>query len=561
MLTFLRLKNYIFIDELELELKKGLTILTGETGSGKSILIGAINLLLGEKIDKNIVKKNKDFCEISIVFDLEDKGHDFLLSLELNDFLDETNSFELIFSRRISKENKSKFYINDKLIAGSSMKNFLDKIIEIHGQNSNQNIFSQDEQLNILDRFANNSIEREEIEILYSNKTKIEKRLTEISEEKKKLSEKKDFLIFQLDELNKINLKENEDKILEEEYKNLANVDIINQHINSISSKTASISLNITNLVKDLEKLAKYKTEYQKFTGEVNSSLDMFSEIESQVLSFKHGIDSNNYKLDEVGHRLDKITKIKKKYNMEITDLIAYKNKIDQDLQNIDSDSNEEIELKEKLENNKTKLKNLADKLSEKRKIASLKLENLVNENLKELCMEKVVFKIFIEVIVDASNNFVFTKTGINKIKFLIQTNSGQNFDELQKIVSGGELSRIMLAIKSVLSGFDKIPVLIFDEIDTGIGGKTAFVVGKKLKNISKKHQVLCITHLPQVAVFGEHNKIVKKDIAGDETKVTVMDIADSEKIDEIARMLGGYEITDAVRKNAEELIESATKI
>ena len=239
MLSFLRLKNYIFIDDLEIELKKGLTILTGETGSGKSILIGAINLLLGEKIDKNIVKKDKDFCEISLVFDFD--SNEKILGSELDDFLDEENSGELVFVRRISKENKSKFYINDRLVAGSSMKNVLDKIIEIHGQNSNQNIFDSAQQLNILDRFAGNSAEREKIEILYAEKIKLEKRLTEILEEKKKLTEKKDFLVFQLDELNKIKLKENEDKILEEEYKNLTDVDIINQHVNNISENTSAI--------------------------------------------------------------------------------------------------------------------------------------------------------------------------------------------------------------------------------------------------------------------------------------------------------------------------------
>jgi len=284
----------------------------------------------------------------------------------------------------------------------------------------------------------------------------------------------------------------------------------------------------------------------------------MFSEIEVQILEFSHSLDTNNYRLDEVGQRLDKITRIKKKYSMELSELLEYKSKLEKDLQNIETESDEEIELKHRLEKIRVELKNISEIVHKKRMKAAAELESLVNENLKELCMEKVVFKVELELLIDENKTIVFTKTGMNRVKFLIRTNPGQDFEEMQKIVSGGELSRIMLAIKSVLSGFDRIPVLIFDEIDTGIGGKIAFVVGKKLRNISKKHQVLCITHLPQVAVFGENNKIVKKEIMGEKTMVSVVDLAEDGKVDEIARMLGGFEITDAVKKNAIELIKSA---
>ncbi|MDR0676974.1 MAG: DNA repair protein RecN [Elusimicrobiota bacterium] len=570
MLNCLKLKNYIFIDDLEIDFSEGLTILTGETGSGKSILVDAISLLLGEKVEKQIIKKDADFCEISVIFDIKARLFDTQnfenesIDKEIfEEFLTNLNEEKtLIFTRRILKNNKNKFYINGKFVILNVMKEILSRFLEIHGQNSNQKIFSNSIQLNILDRFSNNQKILKEIEKFYNLKNQIEKKLSDILEEKKVLKEKKDFLKFQADELSKFNFKKGEDEELEIEYKKLSNIDLIGQILNNISEKSAIISQNIFNLAKNFEELKKYNNDYLEFDNEINSSMDMFNELENRINSSKNLLESSPYRLDEIAAKLDKISKMKKKYHLRLDELLEYKSKLETDLKKIDYDSDEEIELKDELIEINKKLDEKSQEIHKIRFENAKNLEILINKNFEELDMEKVQLKIEITKNQNFStNDLIFSKTGFDKVNFLIKTNPGQDFAELKNIISGGELSRIMLAIKYVLSNFDKTTTLIFDEIDTGISGKTAFIIGKKMKNIAMSHQVFCITHQPQVAVFGDNNKLIKKEISANDIKIKVENLSKTGKIKEIARMLGGLNITEKVIENAKELIESAEKI
>ncbi|MCP4481304.1 MAG: DNA repair protein RecN [bacterium] len=520
MLSTLKLTNYILIDNLEIDFTNGMTVLTGETGSGKSLLIGALNILQGSLTDKSVVKKGKDICELTAIF---------------NDPITKTETF---ITRKISNEGKNKCYLNGMLVPLKTIRETMDRLINIHGQNTNQFIFKQKEQIKIIDHYAGSSQERETYNTLSIKLKNSQIDLEKLKKDRLDLKEQQDFLKFKKEELVKLNLKENEYEKLKKKYQYLANLDQVKYDITEVSEATATIGINISRIIKSLEKLP----NLENYLKEIQTADNLFSELARETTEAKESIKLSTSDIDQVAERLEKIKRIQKKYQMTNNEIVAYLNKISGLLRNIDDETEAEFNIQDKIKLLEKKLEVIAIKLVTKRKLGAKKLENAINRNFTDLCMNKVSFKVKIQGLL---------------IKFLIRTNAGQDYTPIENIVSGGELSRIMLALKSVITSFDKTPTLIFDEIDTGIGGKIAFIVGKKLKSISKNHQILCITHLAQVAVFGDTHQIVIKTTNSEATKIKVQNANDPTK--EIARMLGGEEITQTAIDHAKDLIEKSS--
>ncbi len=553
MLSYLRLKNYIFVDLLEIDFKKGLTILTGETGSGKSIIIEAIKILFGGKIKEGIIKKGKDFCEISAEFDEINIDNLNFENTDVKEIFENENSF--IITRKIF-ESKTRFYINDRVISSMTAKYLFENLIEMHSQNFSHKIFLKDFQLKILDKYSGITDLSEKFKDFFCIKKDIEKKIFEIEQKRKSLNQKKDFLKFELEELEKIDFSLGEDEELEKKFREMLNLDEIKILSEAILKGISSALENILEINKNIRKISSFTKEYDSFTQDLDNFESIMKEMEERIFSYNSSLDIDLCDMEKLSKRLSFLDRLKKKYKLDLKGLLEYRDKIKKELNFLNFEDDEEISLKDNLNSYNKKLLDFGNELHKSREKNKKLLENDINQNLKDLYMEKAKFSINLELKKDNLGNLVFNDRGFDEINFLAKTNSGQDFMELEKILSGGELARIMLAIEAVISKLDNIDVLIFDEIDIGVGGKVAFSIGEKFKNISKNKQILSITHSPQVAAFGDNNKLIKKYNKNDETDIKVLDLDYDDKIKELAKMLGGKIITDMTLKNAEDLLK-----
>lgn len=550
MLSYLRLKNYIFVDLLEIDFKKGLTILTGETGSGKSIIIEAIKILFGEKLKDGIIKKGKDYCEISAEFDNIDAKN--FENLDIKEIFEGEKNF--IITRKIF-ETKSRFYINDKNISQSTVKYLFENLIEIHSQNSNHKIFSKDFQLRILDKYSNIIKLSDEFNDKFYIKKNIEKQISQIEQKRIDLMQKKDYINFELEELEKIDCAVGEDIELEKKFREMLNLDEIKNLSGEILQKISATLDNILEINKNLNKISSFTKQFDNFIQDLDNFESIIREMEERIFSYTSTLDIDLYNLENLSKKLSFLDRLKKKYRLDLKGLLEYKDKLKKDLSFLEFEDDEEISLKEKLSFCNEELLNLATEIHKIREKNKKLLEDDINKNLKDLYMEKSEFFINLDMKKDDFGKFIFNEKGFDTINFLVKTNSGQNFMEFEKNLSGGELARMMLAIEVAISNLDNIDILIFDEIDIGVGGKVAFSMGEKFRNISKNKQIISITHSPQVAAFGDNNKLIKKYNEDNITNIKVLDLDEKEKIKELARMLGGKLVTDVAVKNAEDLL------
>ncbi|MFH1715168.1 MAG: DNA repair protein RecN [Elusimicrobiota bacterium] len=549
MLVTLVLKNYIFIDEIEIPFSKGFTVFTGETGAGKSIVVSAIELVLGEKIKVSCVQKNKDFAEITAQFIISDEA----LRAEFG-----CESEEVILRRRIDSDGKSRCYINERLVGISALEQFGERLVDIHGQHSHQILLKTNEQRDIVDRFAGVDRELDAVRGLYFERKKLNDLLNTEESSKKLLIERVDLYKFQKDEIDKIDPKPGEIEELEEEYEFLRNRDKIIRMVDElgqdISTADGSVLERLSRAEINLEALSVYGSNFKNLTEELKSTIGVLREIADQALSFSDNIEFDPKRLEIVSNRLEQLHYLRKKYG----NITEYREKISKELDRISTITLDEQELKERLDETSKSLFSAAEKLSDKRKKASQKLEKMVEYELSDVGMEKVKVKIDITDNLDDSSNINISECGYDEIEFLVQTNVGSDFKPLRKIASGGELSRIMLALKSAMASYDKIPFLVFDEIDTGLSGKIASMVGKKMYGVSKNHQVLCITHLPQVAAYSDEQYVISKSIKNNAPNIEIKIVREKERLNELGRMLGGNKVTDITLSHAKELFELA---
>ncbi|HBU69462.1 MAG TPA: DNA repair protein RecN [Elusimicrobia bacterium] len=554
MLLNLNIKNYALIDELGLEFSEGLNIFTGETGAGKSIIIESLGLILGERASADVVRKGAPRCSITAEFDTANLSgaEKYLASLGFE------NEGQLIIRREIDPAGKSRAFINDRPSSAETLKNLGEFLVDVHGQHEHQALFKTRLQLNLLDSFAENEQLLSEIESKYQDYRKLLalKDARQMSEQ-----ERERFIelyTFQLKEIEAARLSEGEEEKIEQALPRLKNADKLmstsEQAFGLLYSSEGSAIENLGKAVKLLENINSSVEDLAQTSENMNKAYYLLEECSRELEAFKDGLRADPEELNRLLERQSLIAKLKKKYGQSVAEIIAYREKISAELEALSRHEQDKLELDSKLSKSLGLLESKCALLSAERGKAAKKLSSGVEKELSDLGMKKASFKIKISKRGEPSSN------GWDDIEFLFSANPGEEIKPLKDIASGGEISRVMLAIKTVLAKADSIPVMVFDEIDSGIGGPMGQTIGRKLSQLSKHHQVLCITHLPQIAAFAKIHMSVSKQTVKNITKTSVVRLSAEDSVEEISRMLSGHEITPAARKHAAELIENALK-
>jgi DNA repair protein RecN (Recombination protein N) len=563
MLQSIYIKNLYLIDEINLEFGSGLNILTGETGAGKSIILGAIGLILGDKADTTSVRTGFNKGIVETVFNIS-KMNELKKILEEKGVTIEDDT--LIIKREISVDGKSKAFINMSNVMVSTLKEIGEYLVDISGQHQHHSLLKVSNHIQLLDSFARTNYEVSEFGKLwreYLNKTEELNNLIEKEKEKEKTRE---LAQFSIDEIEKAKLNKNEEKELDEELKRLMNYQKLTNSLklsyNTLYENTNAIIPSTETVIGELEKISSLDINMTRVLEETKEALYKLESVKDYIRSYKDSLDFSPDRLDEINERLDVISTIKKKYGGSIESAIQHKKTYEETIEQIEKNEEQIEKLQSEIKQLESKIKESAVSLSKKRQRSAKELERKVIEELSYLGMSKAKFKVEFRYIENSDSFLKITErgvrieeTGIDKIEFTISANLGEEPKPLTKIASGGELSRIMLAIKNILINMDTIGTVVFDEVDAGIGGETAVKVANKIKEMSRTTQVICITHSPQIASKGDYNYLVEKLLKEGRTISIVRKIDEDIKIKEIARMLGGDNITDITIQHAKELI------
>lgn len=575
MLKELQLKNFALIDDAKIKFSKGLNILTGETGAGKTLIIEAINLLIGERADLSLIREKEESLLVQGFFDFS--GNEQVKKFLIDEgFIDDSDSVDdIVISRELNKSGKNRAFINGIFTQINNLKALGKLFIDIHGQHDHQYLLDQKVHINIIDKLGKEKLDEikneyiHELDNYLNEKKQIEQLLKLQSEKTKKLEDLK----FRLKELEELNLKEHEDEILENEKSILKNSEKIFQYsaeslklLNGDEDQPYSLIDSLSLLLRNLRQIVEFDKNINKFIDEVSNLEAIFNELNHYLKNYVVDFEFSPKKLEMVQERIFTINEIKKKYNMDIAELLNYTDKLKEEISNFeDIDNTIDLRLKN-LEILKNNLKQKALKLSKYRKEIIEDFEHKIKKELLDLNFKSVKFEVN-SYYINGEDDFVddvgikFTRNGIDDLEFLISLNPGESLKSLIKVASGGEISRIMLALKSIISDIDNIDVMVFDEIDTGIGGETAIVVGEKLYKISSNKQVICITHLAQIASFADNHLFINKYVEKNKTKVNISVLNSKEKIIEISRMISGRKDSDISLKHAEELINQSVDI
>lgn len=550
MLKELQIENLAIIEKLDLEFGDGLITLTGETGAGKSIILSGINLLIGEKTNIEMLRDGEKLLVAQGVFSVNKEQEKELEELGI-----ETEDGEVIVRRTMDSKGKGKAFVNNMRVPVSGLKEIMGTLVDIVGQHSHQMLLNKENHIKLLDKFTEESTKeiRKNLEASLDNFTRLDRKIERIDEEKRELREKKEFYEFQLDEIDKVKLVKDEDEYLENEYKKLFNAGKIKEKLSMAEACLKNGEVNALSIIyaskKSIEMIADYGEEFEETLERLERVYYDLEDCVSSMESLNEDIEVDEDRLEEVISRLDAIGKLKNKYGSTIEEILEYRNDIEKKLRNLD-ESNFQVKklVKEREEARKNYWK-YANELREIRKECIRKIERKLGSELAYLNMKDAKFEIVLE------EKETMGKNGSDNIEFFISTNAGQKPKPLQKIASGGEVSRIMLALKVIFSHVDNIPILIFDEIDTGVGGETVRKIAGKLKEIGKNAQVICITHSPAIASKASEQFYIEKRTENEKTITTVRKLDDEGRVNEIARMLAGQHISDAVISHAKELL------
>lgn len=542
-----------------------MNILTGETGAGKSIIVGALAAALGDRIFTEVVRSGFEKATIEAVFDINNLTN-------IRSVLEERGihpDSELLLRREISTKGVTRAFINDSPVTITTLSEIGDYLVDIHGQHEHQSLLKQETHRYFLDAFGKLQPLLNEVGDQFHALKKIQNELHRLEERQQELTEKLELYRFQLDEIDKARLQNGEDAELEEQRKLLSNseklFEISNRLLQLFNGDEASLIDLMGEAHANLEDLGEYSNDLKNLFQEFDSARIVVSETARSIEEFQSTLEFDPQRLEEIEARLNLINNLKKKYGSAIADILSYRERLAKDLENHDNFEFELGKLRKTYQDALKQFTETALSLSEQRKHIARQMEEAVQEQLKLLGMEKTRFQIRVEFMEDDSGvvlmdgkRFLADQFGLDRIEFYISTNPGEEFKPLNKIASGGEISRIMLALKSILADVDRIPTLIFDEIDLGVSGRIAQAVGRSIAKLSHLHQVLCITHLPQIASQGNAHFTVEKYVREERTFTKVTGLSETERIEEIARLIGGHTITDNVRESARQLIEEA---
>lgn len=552
MLTNLHVKNLALIDEIEVEFGQGLNILTGETGAGKSIVIGSVNLALGKKISKEMIREGASSALVELVFQTRNpKVLQNLKKMEID-----VAGGQVIITRKFS-EGRSLSKINGETCTVSQIKELAADLLDIHGQHEHQSLLYQDRQLAILDAYGRERTQagKKSVEQAYGAYRALKKELEQYQMDEEARAREIAFLEFEIQEIEEAQLKPGEDEELEAQYRLMSNSRKIVESLGLICGLTGDESgagEQVSRAVRELSGVAEYDGMLGNLLETLSDIDGLLNDFNREVSEYLSGLTFSEEEFFETEKRLDWINHLKSKYGNSIEEIFAYQARQAEKLEQMQNFETLKAEAKVKLEKAEKKLEEVSHTLSEDRKFYSEKLEREIIEELQELNFAEVNFQIVFE------RTDRYTRDGYDSIEFLISTNPGEPVKPLAKVVSGGELSRIMLAIKTILADKDETETLIFDEIDTGISGRTAQKVSEKMARIGNNHQVLCITHLPQIAAMADEHFEILKSVEEMETRTSIRRLAEDESIAELARILGGARITSAVEENAREMKELA---
>ena len=558
MLVELNIKNFAIIDDLKITFNEGLNLLTGETGSGKSIIIDALGILLGGRSNKNLIRQGKDGAYLEALFFVDDSINPYLKELG---YFDDDNI--LIISREISKNQPSLSRVNGRPVTLSVLNGISSKLVDIYGQFEHQSLLDISNHMKIIDSFGNSEYHNL-LTMIYKNYNQYKdevKKLEEVDIDPRERQRQMDLLKFQMNEIDEVDLYNIDEDKLVREYKKLDNAKNIIatlletlELLNGYSNENSSI-LDMLNIISShLNNYSEFDESIKSFKDRVNSSLHEIEDLWNEIRHFNENLYIDEERLTVINEQIDHINRLKRKYGNNISDILIYRDDME-DKYNSLLNFEEEINNKKiKIKRHKKQLLESSLELSKIRKKISRELENRITKELQELNMEDVKFKVRFEE-KDTSFN------GIDNIEFLISTNQGEDLKPLSKIVSGGEMSRIMLAFKSITASKESIPTLIFDEIDTGISGRTAQIVGEKINRLGENHQIIIISHLPQIAALADHYYLITKSIIDKKTRTKVKKLSENDRILELARLLGGSNLTETTLKNAKEMLEMSKEL
>ena len=536
MIANLHIKNIGIIDNLEIELGKGLDVLTGETGAGKSLIIQSLGIIKGERFSKEMIRKgeNQSYVEMCIY------APNDINSIDGN----------IIISREINTNGRNLCKINGRLVTVNELKNFMSNYIEIHGQNENQNLLDSSTHREYLDNYIGEEIQNEKIEYIkeYEKYVKIKKELKENYGDEKEKQRKLDLLKYQEKEIEEAKLKEGEEEKLEQKRRKYINAEKI---ANSLQEADEAIGENcidlVSNAIRALEKIEQIEDKYSETCTNLKNAYYEIQEISRDINEYKEEIEFDENEREQIEERLNTIYLLKRKYGNNIQEILEYQKQTQQEIEKIENSEEYNKKLKKELHQIKEKMEEQAIRMHQERKEKAIELAEKINQELEELEMKNAKINIHVDYKEE------FNAEGKDEIKIYIKTNLGEDEQELTKIASGGEMSRIMLAIKTVLAETDHMPILVFDEIDTGISGKAAKSVAEKLKKIAQMHQVICISHLASIAANADQNYYISKQVKQDRTLTNIKKLNEEETIKEIARISSG-EINETTLKYANEL-------
>ena len=551
MLHNLYVKNLALIDEIEVEFKEGLNILTGETGAGKSIILGSINLALGGRYSSDILRNEEEPGYVELTFFVGDEAQIQLLKA-LDVYPEEgmvTLSRKMIGKRSVSK-------INGETVSISQLKEVAEILIDIHGQHEHQSLLYKKNHLIILDEFAKDSIKdvKSQVADAYQSYKKYKEELQEANLDEKERNKELSFLAFEINEIQEANLKEHEDEELEEQYRRMVNGQKITANLEEAHGYTASASHNasdaLSRAIYCLQDAARYDEKANELYAQLSEVDSLLNDFNRELSDYSSSFEFSEEDFYEVEKRLNEINHLKSKYGNTIQEILTYCEEKEETLRKLQDYDSYLEELRRNLADAEEKVSALSLQLSKMRQEASKELTKAIRDGLLDLNFLDVQF----EMVFTGTDHY--TSAGTDEVEFMISMNPGEPIRSLGDVASGGELSRIMLAIKTVMAEKDRIETLIFDEIDVGISGRTAQKVSEKMAVIGRNHQVICITHLAQIAAMADAHFAIEKKVADGKTRTNISLLNKEEEIDELARILGGAEITEKVRESAAEMKE-----
>ena len=552
MLQELSIKDFAIIDEIQISFQPKMTVLTGETGAGKSIIIDALGLLAGGRGSTEFIRKGEKKAVIQGLFTLPREANTYNI---LEEYGIDSEDGQIILQRDLYRGGRNICRINGMMVNLATLRKVGETLIDIHGQNEHQELMKPENHIDLLDEYDKKTSElRNQYQVVYKNYRKLKLSMEKKEADEKAWAQRLDMLNFQVKEIGEAGLKINEEDELVEEKNKLDNFQAIHDALELsyqiLSGEKIDVVGNLGNAMNELSDISDLSENLQEINTKISDAFYSLEDVARDISDELDSMEWNGERLNEIEERLELIHQLKRKYGDTIEDILHYHSRIVKELREMENaeqnSEKQERQLSEALE----KVKELAIKLSKQRKKSAKKLEKMIHEQLSALYMDKAVFE------VKFLNNSKLYSKGIDKVEFYIQTNPGEEMGPLAKIASGGELSRIMLALKTIFSQKMGVTSIIFDEVDTGVSGRVAQAIAEKISQISNNSQVLCITHLPQVAAIADNHYYISKSVNDGRTETSLKELDEKQKIREIARMLSGSEITELTLKHAEELIK-----